>query len=449
MNGMAWQLVVFATAFGNGPTLREAALLNFAIARSEAGRIVEADTALLEATQIHFAQLNDQELCDRFAKVVASRRKEHRHESFVGPATVEGHLREMLRRGGPAIATALQAHVDRHRKLVTTGDSERAWKSSNLEILTVLRRIQKRPDPIHVEIQGEHALESIFPNVPNFSVALANRDEGQLPVAYMEGGDYRTGRLERWRFAVESKKGEASLAEFGDLIQIGGGLLGYSFLKPDQRWKASLAARDYVELTPGDYSIRIQYHDCDTIAGSRWLGGRIVCQSAPIRLHVQPRVVDVGKMDRRTVAGLIDKLETKGNVKVLAGVYGKGSHDFLPPESPAGQLLAMGWTAVPQLIDAATNRETPPVRRAWIFGLLYSITSRNTPCWESGVLPDHLVRNTGWAIWYGTDDDRSSGGIGFASTSSVSNAKIVLEKQLEFARRWDAFRKHLVVRDVE
>jgi hypothetical protein len=446
---MAWQLFLLAVAFDGGQTFREAALLNLARARGEAGNIAEADKLLLDATQLHFIRLSDRELCDRFAKLIRWPRYEHRREGVVGLSSVESYLREMLRRGGPVIEKALQGHVDWQVKIMRSQEPERGRQPFNLEMLTTLRRIQKRPEPIRVEIRGDYELESTFPNVPNFAVALANRDGARLPVAYMEGGDYRTGRLERWRFAIESTKGEATLAEFGELLQMGGGLLNYSFLKPAEKWNANLTARDYVDLTPGDYTIRIQYHDSDTIAGNVWLGGRIVCQSAPIRLHVQPRVIDVSKKDRLTVAELLDKLETKGNVKILAGAYGKGSHDFISPDTPAGQLLAMGWKAVPQLIDAATNKETPPVRRAWMLGILYSITSRNPPCWKSGVLPDHLVRNSGWAIWYGIGDEQSSGGIGFASTSSVSNTKIVPEKQLEFARRWVAFRKYLVVRDVE
>ncbi|MBX3397852.1 MAG: hypothetical protein KF873_03855 [Gemmataceae bacterium] len=446
---MAWPLFLIAVAYDGGQTLREAALLNLAIERGNAGKIAEADRLLLEATRLHFSGLGDPELCDRFAKQIRRPRYEHRRETVVGLSSVESYLREMQRRGGPAIEKALQSHIDRQVKIMRSQEPERGEQPYNLEMLTTLRRIQKRPDPIRVEIKGEYELESIFPNVPSFSVALVNRDAGRLLVAYMEGGDYRTGRLERWRFAVEASKGEASLVEFGELIQMGGGLLNYSILKPEQKWNANLTARDYVDLTPGDYTIRIQYHDSDTIADNLWLGGRIVCESAPIRLHVQPRVVDVGRKDRQTVAGLIDKLESKGKVKVLAGAYGKGSHDFIPPETPAGQLLAMGWKAVPQLIDAASNKATPPVRRAWMLGILYSITSRNSPSWRTGVLPDHLVRNSGWAIWYGTGDELSSGGIGFASTTSVSNSKLVPETQLEFARCWESFRKHIVVRDVE
>lgn len=446
---MAWQLILLTVAFDGSQTFREAALLNLANTRAEAGKIADADKFLLEATQYHFSRISDEELCERFAKLITPNWRDGNRHVIAGPSSVEGHLREMLRRGGPVIEKALQSHVDRQVKILRSREPERGRQPFNLEMLTTLRRIQKRPDPIRVEIRGEYELESIFPNVPNFAVALANRDGDALPVAYRKGGDYRTGRLERWRFAVETTKGEASLAEFGELFQFGGGLSSYSLLKPDEKWNASLTARDYVDLTPGDYTVRIQYHDSDTIADNTWLGGRIVSQSAPIRLHVQPRVVDVSMKDRQTVAGQIDKLESKGKVKVLAGAYDKGSHDFIPPDTPAGQILAMGWKAVPQLIDTATNKETPPVRRAWILGILYSITSRNTPCWKSGVLPDHLVRNAGWAIWYGTGEELTSGGIGFASTSSVSNTKIVPETQLEFARRWESFRKHLVVRDVE
>lgn len=445
---MTWPLFLFAVAFGGGPGLPEGTLLKLANARGEAGKIAEADKLLLAATRLHFSRLNDEELCNRFARIVAERRYGSRSDSAAGPASIEGHLREMLRRGGPVAEKALQARVDRQTKAMQSGKPDRDGQPYNLEVLTALRRLQGQPDPVRIEVNGERDLESIFPNLPKFGVALVNRDGRKLPVSYCNGGDYRSGRLERWRFAITSVKGKATPAVFGEPIRFGGGLFAYSVLEPGQKWNTVLDARNYVELVPGNYSIRIQYHDSDELADRAWLGGRIVCQSDEIRLHVQPRVIDIAKADRLAAAGWIAKLESAGTVKVLAGSYGKDSHEFLPPESPAGRLLALGWKAVPPLLDAVTDGATPPVRRAWILGLLHSITSYHSPLWADGVLPNYRSQSAGWAVWYGNDGAMSSGGLGSGGTSSGSG-KIEPEKQLEFARRWESFRKHVVARDAD
>jgi hypothetical protein len=55
-----------------------------------------------------------------------------------------------------------------------------------------------------------------------------------------------------------------------------------------------------------------------------WLAGRIVSQSRKIRLHVQPRVIDVTAKEKETIAHLLEKLNMKGEIKVLAGTYHKG-----------------------------------------------------------------------------------------------------------------------------
>ena len=144
----------------------------------------------------------------------------------------------------------------------------------------------------------------------------------------MSGGNYRGGRQERWRLEVRDAKGnQVPLQEWsGD----GGGLFGYAILKPDQKWHTTLKVSSFVDLVPGDYTLRVQYHDSDEIAGMNWLAGRIVSQSEEIRLHIQPRVIDVTAKEKEAIAQLLEKLNMKGDVKVLAGSYTKGAAQVHP-----------------------------------------------------------------------------------------------------------------------
>lgn len=323
--------------------------------------------------------------------------------------------------------------------------AEHGKRPHNLEVLTALRRLQKKRDPLGVQIKGPVRMEAVFPHVPDIAVSLLNQDERHTPILYKSGGDYRGGRQERWRFDVRDAKG--NVVRVRDRLENeGGGMYGHSILKPRQKWQTVLKVSNFVELLPGDYTLRIQYHDDDEIAASSWLGGRIVCQSSEMHLHIQPRVIDLSASERKTIARLLEKLNDKGDVKVLAGTYGKGDHEFIAPDSPAGQLLALSWKAVPQMIEESLNDITAPQQRAWMLALLFSITTYHSPVSEAGVLPAYAYAGSGWSVWFGTDEAMSSGGMSWSPPNRTDRSKIVLSKQLEFARRWEAFREYIVVR---
>ncbi|MBI1829908.1 MAG: hypothetical protein HYR84_00490 [Planctomycetes bacterium] len=401
------------------PAKAGAALLELAHVRGQQHKIAEADKLYLQALEHHFYWLSDEELCGYFARIPFDRR------SFGSDATTltngEAYLHEMVRRGTPAIDKALTKRAQELAKKLQASKRDDS-PPRNLEVLTALRRLQKKADPIGIEVRGAGEIEAVFPNVPDLDVALVNQDERRAIVGYQAGGDYRTGRQERWRLDVRDAKGN-SLPVIDYLSAFGGGLTGYSVLKPDQKWQTTLHVRSFIKLPPGDYTLRVQYHDIDSIAGLDWVGGRIVCQSNEIRLHIQPRVIDVSAEEKKTIDSLIEKIDGKQEVRVAEGPFGKEHHKLIAPDSPQGRLLSLGWKVVPPLIDEATHEATSPRRRAVLLSMLFTLTGYHDPRHESGVLPDY----------------RGPG-------ESASNAKIDHAKQFEFAKQWTAFRKHLVVR---
>jgi tetratricopeptide (TPR) repeat protein len=388
------------------------ALLELALLRGQQHKTAEADKIYREALGLHFFWARDEVLCDYLAKTPFQRGFGNDATTLTSP---EALLHEMMRRGGPAIEKALvKRSQDLGKQLKPANRNDEPLR--NLEVLTALRRLQKRIDPVKIEVRGPARIEAIFPHMPDLDVALVNQDE-KAPVGYQEGGDYRTGRLERWRLQVRDAKGnDVPVVDF--LSSFGGGLTRDSILKPEQKWEATLQVRSYVHLLPGDYTLQVQYHDIDPIAGMDWIGGRVVCKSEEIRVHVQPRVIDLSAAERKTIADLIEKVTGKDELRLPDGIYGKNHHKWIAPESPQGKLLSLDWKAVPQMIDEVTEEATSPRRRAWLLMILFATTTCHDPRDEDGVLPD-----------------RARAG------------KIDHEAQFRFARRWEAFRDYIVVRE--
>jgi len=101
-------------------------------------------------------------------------------------------------------------------------------------------------------------------------------------------------------------------------------------------------------------------------------------------------------------------------------------------------LLAMGWKAVPDMIDAAVDEKVEPVQRAWLLALLASITHVNDPRGETGVLGSCATRGSGWAVWGGTPGEwNCAWGTGTSwNLNALLPAPIEPKRQLEFAKRW-------------
>jgi tetratricopeptide (TPR) repeat protein len=429
------------------------ALCNLAAILFACRRDAQAESAFREALICHFSGLEDEELCHYF-----NHAQPPAFHFDIGPPGEdvlrhrEAYLHEMVRRGGRTIRAFLERkhrEVWKRRRAMKPDGSDNP--PSNLEILTALRRLQKKPDPLAVIARGPARRESIFPRLPDFEVALANVDAGKKLVGFTEGGDYGNGRQDRWRFDVRDAAGKPVPVKgyfHGPLGSYdGGGLYRDANLKFGRSWNTTSHMESFIDLAPGDYTLRIQYHDHLIISGFTHLQGLIVFQSEPIRLHVQPRVIDVTKQDRDNARTWVAGIKDKDKLKVMAGAYGKDAHKFIAPESPAGKLLTLGWKAVPVLLVELENEELTPGRRAWLLSLLFSITGRNDPRDESGVLPGYSYYETGWEIWGGRDGRMTAVGVGFGSTGSVDWGEIDVGKQRRFAQRWRAFKDHIIVRE--
>jgi hypothetical protein len=227
---------------------------------------------------------------------------------------------------------------------------------------------------------------------------------------------------------------------------IGGGLYSRQTLKFNSSWDTVLQMDQFIELKPGHYTLRIQYHDSKTIADMESTGDLILVHSDSIRLHVQPRIIQLRTSDKEKARNWLTELDENDTLKVLAGTYGSHAHDFISPDSAPGQLLQLRWKAVPVLLEQLADEKLTPAKRAWVLALLFSITGRNDPRLADGVLPSFRYREVGWQVWGGTNGKMNEGGIGFGGDGSVWSGSIDTARQQEFAKQWQRFKDFIVVK---
>ncbi len=227
----------------------------------------------------HAARLRD----DQLIAVLDSAMALSRPHSHYTPDSI---LIEMARRGQPLFReqiTRWAAHPPEDPTFKT---------KENLALVTTLRRMDSRPDPLHVFINGPQTIECTIGNLPAISVRITNVDvEGQA-VGFQTGGDYRSGRQARWRFEVRDEQGRPMPAKpqagFG-----GGGISSFSMLQPDKSYETKLEMAKYVEpLAPGRYRVVVLYHNSVTIADVEDISGLIVFRSDPFELIVRPGGID-------------------------------------------------------------------------------------------------------------------------------------------------------------
>lgn len=403
------------------------------------------------------AALSDDDLLRRFRTSFADRHDIPRE----GPDRLEFCLWEMCRRRSPVFIAPLEdalkeirgsiADADRlHRASLEDPSNRprfeawlRAYEEADLEVLTALRRLQGRPDPLDVRVKDADRV-SIFPRLPLIEATVVNLDS---EIRYTRGGDYRSGRWARWRFEVRDAEGRLlpMIESYGS--GIGGGMFSRDPLQPGDRWVARLDMDRYVgTLPPGRYTAVAQYSDTTTIADRTDLRGRIVSQSAPFAFTVVPNAIDRTAEERRQIRRWIAELGEAGPLKVLEGSYTEQHHDFIRPDSAPGKLLRMGWKAVLDLIGALEDAAGPK-ERAWMLSLLFTTTRIENPLARTttgAAAADCDYRKAAWSLF----DPEGGGGILFAEPrDQYEFGEPSVEAQALLVERWRAWGRLLTVRE--
>ncbi len=412
----------------------------------------ERPRVLLAKVEAALRQADDRQLEVAFRQLKPGR--------YAGP-TWEFCLSEIARRGGQkweaVLSARLRAMRQRRKELARQEEQTRARVEQagqpdekvldavaplereredlrDLELLTVLRRVQKRHDPVMILLSGKSGRCCDLDEPPVFDARLTNVDVQGEPIHIQAGGDYRSGRQARWRIEVRDAKGRL-LPEEPCRSGIGGGILDYQTLKFGESWETRLRMPSFVEInTPGEYTVRILYHDQYPIADFDRPAGLVCCRSVPIELRVFPVTVKLTDPQRRQFRKWIGALPKTGQVTVFGAGRRHKEKRVQPSDRPEKDLFAAGWKVVLDLAEAATDPKLAPVQRAWVLGLLYSITGFHNPRFAENVIGPHEFKDPGYAIWSSTV--RSSGGSSGFVLSFVRNEKIDPAKQREFAKRW-------------
>lgn len=319
--------------------------------------------------------------------------------------------------------------------------------SNNLELLTALRRVQKKPDPLSIEVIRSKDLKAIPGKLPTFSVRLKSVDIEKTSVWVQRIPHYHGSRREaQWRFEVKTGTGKIlSVVPNLSFLRTLGGIKSDGWLEFGGSLDSDLPMGDFINISePGKYTVTLMYHPKLPIADETDVtefNDLIIFRSEPFELVVDagPQfVIESSKETRTTVHALIAELPNEGIVKIIRGVYRKDHFKFFPPKSPAGKILLLNWRAVPALLDSLSDLQLSRHRKAWVLSLLYSITGETEldPTYSSA-LPAHQ----GW-IGRETPD--------WSDADLSDDTPIVSDEQDTLIARWQSYREqYLDIREID
>jgi hypothetical protein len=277
--------------------------------------------------------------------------------------------------------------------------------------------------------------------LPELSVELFNQDPSFQEIVFTQGGNYRTGRLERWRVECVDAEGTKVKVRTEWDSMMGGGIFTYGVLGPTETWRTTLPVSNYLPaLKPGTYTLRVLYHDRLTIAEREDVSHLLTVRSPEIHLTVRPLVVHLSPSDDDQVRSWVASINDQP-MKIVAGTYGAWAFKFVPQDSARGRVLAMGFTAIPTLLAILEETRSSRVREE-VLCLLYSITGEHDPR-RAGqrILGAYKARTGPWQV----SGQGQLMGFGWPGEESVSSGEMNEKTQIQFARQWQEWRKYIEV----
>jgi hypothetical protein len=372
-------------------------------------------------------------LSELITRLDGAPRESHSFERRTSKEHYEAILLEIVRLGGAEAEKLLRDRLNKQQ----ASQKDRSHQE-NLELLTALRRVQGKADPLQVSVTIPDKLKATTKNLPSFAVALKSMDYEKIPVWTKYRGDYRSGREARWRFEVRDGNGKLLPVRPRE-GRMGGGMSQEVSLPFQETIETTLPMDSFIDIPkPGKYTVSILYHNRVTIADfidPGELADLIACRSKPFTLTVEKepkKILDLKEGSRKRAAELIGKLKHQDEIKIVLGQYGKAYHYLIAPETPEGQLLQMDWQAVPSMLDALADARVARPKKAWIFGLLYTITCERdlSPMKHEGTVSGYRAES-GPGCW-----------------SSSSGGKISPSAQQQLISKWMEWRQdYLDVRE--
>lgn len=288
----------------------------------------------------------------------------------------EAVLNALAGRGEAALLLLRDLRGNRQSVVAT----EAAWSFSNdLALLTTIRRLEGKSPPLRIDLNTDPPIKSAVREPSQISVKIINQDPEREAVWFTFGGDYRSGRLSRWRIHVWDDKGKR-LPPIGPSYGMGGGVYSQGELSFGESDEQTLDLASFVRIShPGQYMAQVFYRDSVTIAdieNEKQLEELTIIASKKFALDVvSGPVIRIALTSAEYAESkqLIAQLTLQKTVKMIGGEYGPRYHSFISPDSAHGKLLSMGRTAVPALILRLKHPDAEYKERAWILAILDSI----------------------------------------------------------------------------
>jgi hypothetical protein len=249
---------------------------------------------------------------------------------------------------------------------------------TDVPLLTALRRVQKKRDPLVLEIEDGPVFETVFPELPSLSFRIRNVDE-----------DGETIRLETFELGNDGMLGRCRV----DLRDADGSPVE-PFARPHfviqgSTWDFALAAGKVVESSlrlqcvlflphVGDYTGQLrQHHGARQFVSVRGpLDSWICSNSDPFTIRVLPRPIDLPKSERARLRARFDAIDHQQPVTIVLNRGWRADDEYEgPPATPEDELFRAGWRSVPVLLDVLETPDSPPQVRAWALALLLDITN--------------------------------------------------------------------------
>ena len=311
----------------------------------------------------------------------------------------------------------------------------------DLALLTALRRIQGKPDPLAIQVVGLPELECTFPQAPTIPLRLRNIDvDGELfqfTFGWRYGGVNLLPGYAPIQFAVEVLDASGTFIPAIPVEPMDGNFsLDHSAFEKDIELTYELPLELYLQWpAPGEYQMRVLYHDEDAIGMKADCRGWMASSSSWVVVHVKSKRIRVDRAEHCVLADRIAEIDLSQPVLLVRGHWDSDLAFDRAPDSPQDRLFHAGWKAVPALLEALESKDLEPKRRAWVLGLLWNITGVLNPAHEGALGAFHWS-----AAWPGTT---YKGGkpIYMEASGSTDDADLQPEKQHELTQRWLVLRK--------
>src|SRR5690606_29087854 len=124
------------------------------------------------------------------------------------------------------------------------------------------------------------------------------------------------------------------------------------------------------------YRLQIQYHPRESLDDRPHLKNvddTVCLSSSMINIVLKPTPIEVTSADIAEVVTLINQIDVTQPIFLIEDWYGDEYLKYIPPDSPAGKIIARKFDAIPGLLQALERKDLTIELRSWVLGLLYNV----------------------------------------------------------------------------